>query len=155
MRVSALLDSSTIVIGPPWTTFEDTVRGLADALAAGRRIPATLTEEVVQAVCEREAISSTSIVEISVSIPHARVVGVDGVAVALAASPTSLYATEAGVPITITALVLSAPSLAAQHLNVLSALSMLLQSETVRAALRQAASSADAAAVLRELEGPN
>jgi len=154
MRLSSLLDSDTIVVGPQWTTFEATVRGLAGALAAGRRIPAELADEAVQAVCEREAMSSTSIVEISVSIPHARLEGLDGVAVALAASPTSLYSTEAGVPIAITALVLSAPSMAAQHLNVLSALSMLLQSEAVRNALRSAEDGQAAVAVLQRLEGP-
>lgn len=153
MQVSALLHPSGLVIHPQWRTFEEAVRGLIDALVAGRRIPESITEGAVVAVTEREELASTAIVEIGVSIPHARVPGVGGVVVALAASPTSLYSAMTGVPISIMALVLSAPDLAGEHLNALAALSMLLQSTSVRRALREAADADAAFAIIRALEG--
>jgi mannitol/fructose-specific phosphotransferase system IIA component (Ntr-type) len=55
----------------------------------------------------------------------------------------------AGVPITIMALVLSAPDRAAEHLNVLGSLSLLLQSEELRYGLQQAKNAGEAFAILQ------
>jgi len=137
MRVSeALVDPA--VIRPAWRTFEDAVSGLVDHLVAGGRLPRELAAEAVRRIREREAIAGTAMVDIGVSIPHARLEGIDGIIAAIAVSPDGVYEIAHGLPISIVVLVLSSPSLTGEHLNFLSALSLLLQSARVREALRAA-----------------
>lgn len=152
MRAAALIESGGILLRPPCRTFEESVRALVDLMIGNHRVPATLREPAVRAVCDREAIASTAIVEIGVSVPHARLAGVAGVVAALAASPGGLYYAMAGVPISVMVLVFSAPELTGEHLNVLASVSMLLQSSGVRRALEHAA---DLAAATRILRGEN
>ena len=59
----------------------------------------------------------------------------------------------ARVPITLMALVLSPPDHAAEHLNFLSSLSLLLQSESLRRRLVNATDSDAALTLLREQAG--
>ena len=152
MRISSLLDSGVIAVAPPWSTFQEAVRGLVQRLSESGRLSEDLVHSAVEAVCERERVADTVIVEISVGIPHARVIGVREVLIALAVSPTALYALG-GIPISIMALVLSPPEMAAEHLNALSAFSMLLQSEQVRCQLRTAANGEAALMILQGQEG--
>jgi mannitol/fructose-specific phosphotransferase system IIA component (Ntr-type) len=149
MRVSDALVTSAIIAHSPCTTLRATVASLIDRLVEAGRLPAHLAAGAVAIVLEREAISSTAIVEIGVSIPHARLEGIDGLVAAIAVSPDAVYEVTAGLPISIVALVLSSPSLTNEHLQFLSALSLVLQSERVRNALRHAASAADVARVVR------
>jgi len=79
----------------------------------------------------------------------ARLEGIDGVVAAIAVSPDAVYEVTVGLPIAIVALVLSSSSLAGEHLQFLSALSLVLQSERVRDALRHAASAAEVARLVR------
>lgn len=149
MLISDVIVERGILLGEPCHSFEQSVRGLVDALVAEGRLPSVLREPAVRAVCDREQMSSTAIVEIGVSVPHARLAGIDGVLCALAASPSAVYYAMAEVPISIVALVLSAPDRAADHLNVLASLSVLLHSENVRRSLRRATDAAAALQVLR------
>ena len=153
MQLSAVLDPDGIVVRPPWTTFEEAVSGLVANLVSRGSIPPALQESAVHAVCEREEMASTAMVEIGVSIPHARLAGVHGVVAALATSPKAVYYAMTQVPIPIMALVLSAPDRAGEHLNFLSAISMLLHSESVRAGLQQASDTTAALRFLRAQEG--
>ena len=66
MRVSEILAAGGVVVRPPWQTFEEAVEGLVGALASSGQIPETLCKRAVRAVCEREEMSSTTIVEINV-----------------------------------------------------------------------------------------
>jgi mannitol/fructose-specific phosphotransferase system IIA component (Ntr-type) len=138
MFASEIIDTGGILLHQPCLSFEQTVEALVGVLVERGRIPAALRESAVNAVREREAMASTAIVEIGVSVPHARVAGVHGVVGALAASPAAVYYAMASVPISIVALILSGPDRAGEHLNVLASLSMLLQSDTVRRRLREA-----------------
>ena len=122
---------------------------LVDNLVERELLSPSLRDPAVTAICERELLASTAIVEIGVSIPHARVDGVQGVIGALAASPRAVYYAMAGVPISIVSVILSAPNSSGEHLNVLASLSMLLQSQSVRRGIEQAADAAAALAVLR------
>jgi mannitol/fructose-specific phosphotransferase system IIA component (Ntr-type) len=153
MRVSDIVAAGGLVIQPPWATFEQAVEGLVASLVENAQLRPTLAEAAIRAVCERERLASTAIVEIGVSIPHARIEGVDGLVAAIAGSPTAVYYHMQRVPITLMALVLSAPNRAGEHLNFLSKLSMLLQSESLRFALCHAANRAAALAVLRGQPG--
>ena len=149
MRVSDALVPSAIIPHSPCTTLRATIASLIDRLVAAGRLPAHLAAGAVAVVLEREAVTSTAIVEIGVSIPHARLEGINGLVASIAVSPDAVYEVGAGLPISIVALVLSSPSLAGEHLQLLSALSIVLQSERVRDALRHAASAADVARLVR------
>jgi nitrogen PTS system EIIA component len=153
MRLSEAFEASGVIVAPRWRTFDEAVRGMVAQLIASGQMQATLGERAIQAVCEREATCSTAIVEIGVSVPHARMEGIKGLVAAFATSPTAVYLETAGVPIRIMVLVLSAPELAAQHLQFLAKVSMLLQSESVRRTLLAASDSSAALAILRAREG--
>lgn len=148
MFASEIIDSGGILLQQPCLSFERTVEALVAVLVERGRIPAALRQAAVEAVCEREEMASTAIVEIGVSVPHARVAGVEGVVGAIAASSTAVYYAMASVPISIVALVLSGPDRAAQHLNMLASLSILLQSDVVRRKLREANDASDALAAI-------
>lgn len=152
MRAVEIIEKGGILLAPPCGTFEGAVGALVDTLIANDRLPGAMRQGAVRAVCDREAMASTAIVEIGVSVPHARLEGVTGVIAALAATPTALYYATAGVPISIMVLVFSAPDLVGEHLNTLASISLLLQSPTLRHNVEQAA---DADAALRTLRGTN
>ena len=154
VRVSETLEVGAVVVRPPWHDFEEAVRGLVHELVARGRLPPDMEEEATHAVIEREKMASTALVEIGVSIPHARLDGVNGVIAAVAVSPTAVYYALTTVPITIMALVISSPSAAktGDHLNFLSSLSLLLQSTAVRRALQNAGTPADVLACIRDNE---
>lgn len=152
MRAVEIIEKGGILLAPPCATFEGAVGALVDTLIANDRLPGAMRQGAVRAVCEREALASTAIVEIGVSVPHARLPGVSGVIAALAATPTALYYATAGVPISIMVLVFSAPDLVGEHLNTLASISLLLQSPTLRHNVEQAA---DTDQALRTLRGTN
>ena len=152
MRAVEIIERGGIVLGPPCGTFEAAIGTLVDALIASNHLPSAMREPAIRAVCDREAMASTAIVEIGVSVPHARMAGVNGVIAALAATPTALYYATAGVPISIMVLVFSAPDMVGEHLNTLASISLLLQSPTLR---RNVEHAADPAAALRILRGQN
>lgn len=139
MRVSDALVSSAIIVQPAWGSFDDTIAGLVNQLVAAGQLPRQLGPVAATRIREREAMASTAMVDIGVSIPHARLDGVSGIVAAIAVSPQAVYQVADGLPISIVALVLSSPSLSGEHLNFLSALSMLLQSARFRDRLRHAA----------------
>lgn len=154
MRLSEALTAETIIVEARWATFEDTVTGLVERLVSCGRLPRELATTAVQRIREREAMASTAMVDVGVSIPHARLDGIHGhVAAAIAVSPTQVYEVADGLPISIVALVLSSPEFTGEHLNFLSALSMLLQSARIRERLRKASSAQEAMEVIRSNEG--
>jgi PTS system nitrogen regulatory IIA component len=152
MRTVAAIEKGGILLRPDCRTFEGVVGLLVDALVANQCLEPALRERAVRGVCEREAAASTAIVEIGVSVPHARLDGVPGVVAALAAAPTPLYYAMTGVPISIMVLVFSAPDRVGEHLDALAGVSLLLQSAALRRALEHAA---DPATALRVLRGEN
>lgn len=151
-RVSDTLVSRAIVVHAAWDTFEATVRGLVDQLVDAGALPAALSDEAVRRIREREAIASTAMVDIGVSIPHARLDGITGIVSALAVSPHAVYEVADGLPISIVVLVLSSPKLTGEHLTFLSAASLLLQAEHLRQQLREATSADEVLRLIRRNE---
>jgi len=149
-QVVDILEAGGVVLPRGVLDFEDVVGELVDELVGNGRLRPDLRGRVVSAVVERESLSSTVMVEIGVSIPHARVDGVEGVLGALAVSPTAVYHAMTGVPIAIVVLVLSSPDLAGEHLNVLAGLSLMLQSESLRDDLARARDAERVMALLRK-----
>jgi mannitol/fructose-specific phosphotransferase system IIA component (Ntr-type) len=152
MRVSDALVSGAVVVQPAWETLDDAIAGLVHQLAAAARLPRQLEQAAVARVQEREAAASTAMVDIGVSIPHARLDGVSGVIAAIAVSPRAVYQVADGLPISIVALVLSSPSLSGEHLNFLSSLSLILQSGRIRERLRNAATPDEVVRLIRANE---
>src|SRR5262245_44841460 len=72
MRAVEIIANGGILLAPPCGTFEQAVGGLVDTLIANNRLPDAMRHEAVRAVCDREAMASTAVVEIGVSVPHAR-----------------------------------------------------------------------------------
>lgn len=154
MRVSDVVTVGAVLVQPAWGSFEATIAGMVDRLVACGQLPAALADQAVHRIREREAMASTAMVDIGVSIPHARIDGITGIVAALALSPQAVYEAGDGLPISIVALVLSSPTLTGEHLNFLSALSLLLQSAQVRNKLRHAATAEAALQVIRGQEQP-
>jgi len=152
MRVSDALLSSAIIIRPAWATLDDAIDGLVATLLQAARLPPDLVHAARARVREREAVASTAMVDIGVSIPHARLDGVSGVIAAMAVSPQAVYHVADGLPISIVALVLSSPSLSGEHLNFLSSLSLLLQSGRIREHLRNAGTAEEVVQLIRSNE---
>ena len=153
MRVSDALMDGAIVVQAAWDSFDETVRGLVDHLVSAGQLPSSLAEQAVRRICEREALASTAMVDIGVSIPHARLDSIKGIVAALAVSPHAVYQVADGLPISLVVLVLSSPRLTGEHLTFLSAVSMLLQSERLRRQLRGAASADEVLRLIRGNEG--
>jgi mannitol/fructose-specific phosphotransferase system IIA component (Ntr-type) len=152
MRVSDALVSGAIIVQPAWESFDETIAGLVHQLVVSTRLPSHLADLAIARIREREAVASTAMVDIGVSIPHARLEGVTGLVAAIAVSPHAVYEVGAGLPISIVALVLSSPTLTGEHLNFLSTLSLLLQSARTRERLRNAATAADVLHLIRSNE---
>ncbi|MCX8072339.1 MAG: PTS sugar transporter subunit IIA [Candidatus Binatia bacterium] len=153
MRLAEVLDERAVVVGQSWPDFESTVRALLERLVATAELPADAVEETLASICQRERQSSTAMVDIGVSIPHVRTPAVQRITCALAVAPRAVYEVAFGLPISIVALVLSAHSLATEHLQFLSSLSLLLQSERCRAELKRSSSPAEVLAVVRSHDG--
>lgn len=153
MRVTDVITAGGILVQQSYQTFDAAVRDLVATMVQQGQVPASLEIQAVKAICDREQLASTVIVEIGVSVPHARMEGIQGVVGALATSPTAVYYAMASVPIRIMALVLSAPDRAAEHLNVLGSLSLLLQSEDLRHLLEEAKTAGEAFSILQTRGG--
>jgi mannitol/fructose-specific phosphotransferase system IIA component (Ntr-type) len=152
MRVSEALAAGGVMVRPEWGSFAATVSGLVERLVSSGRLPGQLAGEAVRRIQEREAVASTAMVDIGVSIPHARLDGIDGIVAAMAVSPRAVYQVGDGLPISIVVLVLSSPTLVGEHLNFLASLSMLLQSARFRQRVRNAATAEEVQQLVRSNE---
>ena len=146
MSFVARLRPELIRMAPPWTSFEETIAGLAATLDAARLLPAGSQPAAVHAVRAREAEASTALLDIHVGVPHARLPGLARPLVALGVSPAGFYEAVPTVAIQIVALILSPPRSSTQHLRILSDIATLLRSAELRAALLVAVDAREALA---------
>jgi len=105
--VSEALAFDGMIVDKAWRTVDETVAALVHHLVVGGRLPPALEAAAVAGILSREALASTAMVDIGVSIPHARLEGVDGILGVLAVSRHAVYQVTDGLPISIVALVLS------------------------------------------------
>src|SRR5207249_608447 len=155
MSFVARLRPELIRVAPPWRTFEETIAGLVAVLAGERLLSAAAAPSAIQAVTAREAASSTALLDIHASVPHARLPGITQPVAALATSPHGLYEAVPTVPIQVVALVLSPPTATAQHLTILAGIATLLRSPELRAGLLGARDGHEALRILRAHAGPS
>lgn len=151
-RVSDALPADSVVVQPAWQDLGETIRQLVGQLVTAGRLPAERAAEAVRLIQEREAVASTAMVDIGVSIPHARLEGIRGIIAAMAVSPRAVYDAGNRLPIFIVVLVLSSPALAGDHLSFLASLSMLLQSARFRQRLCNAATPQEVEHLIRANE---
>jgi nitrogen PTS system EIIA component len=137
-------------VAPPWSSFDDTIGGLAALLTANGMLISGSETAAVSAVRARETEASTALLDIGVGVPHARLAGLAESVVALALSTRGLYEAVPTVPIHLAALVLSPPSASRDHLEILASVATLLRSATLRSALLSAADGPSALAVLEQ-----
>jgi mannitol/fructose-specific phosphotransferase system IIA component (Ntr-type) len=149
IRVSEALVAGTVKVRPAWGSFSETISGLVERLVVSGRLPNNLGPAAVQRIHEREAMASTAMVDIGVSIPHARLEGINSILAAMAVSPQAVYQAGNGLPISIVVMVLSSPASAGEHLNFLARLSMLLQSARFRQSVRNAATPEEVQQLIR------
>jgi mannitol/fructose-specific phosphotransferase system IIA component (Ntr-type) len=152
IRVSDALAAGGVMVRPEWDSFAATVSGLVEQLVSSGGLPGRLGAEAVRRIHEREAVATTAMVDIGVSIPHARLDGIDSIVAAMAVSPRAVYQVGDGLPISIVVLVLSSPTLVGEHLNFLASLSMLLQSARFRQRVRNAATADEVQQLVRANE---
>jgi mannitol/fructose-specific phosphotransferase system IIA component (Ntr-type) len=152
IRVSDALPADSVLVQPARGGLGETISRLVGLLVTAGRIPAELAPEAARLIQEREAVASTAMVDIGVSIPHARLEGITGIVAAMAVSPRAVYDVGDRLPISIVVLVLSSPALAGEHLGFLARLSMLLQSARVRQRLRNAATPEEVERLIRAAE---
>ncbi|GIW40709.1 MAG: hypothetical protein KatS3mg076_1286 [Candidatus Binatia bacterium] len=153
MKPSEALRPGALLSGLRFGDLGSVVKALLETLVRAGDLSDRLAEAALRAVLERERVSSTAMVDIGVSIPHARLEGISSVLLALALAPDAVYQAVAGAPISIVALVLSPPDATGEHLNFLSSLSLLLRSEAVRRELCRAESESQVRAIIRKYEG--
>ena len=151
-RVSEALVRGAVLVQPSCSTFNETIESLVDALSHAGGLSPEFAPRAVTQLREREAISSTAMVEINVSIPHTRLDGLDQITAAIAVSPRGVYEVTDGLPISIVVLVLTPRDLVNEHLDFLSGLSHLLQSPQLRRRLQDAGSADEVLFAIRENE---
>jgi mannitol/fructose-specific phosphotransferase system IIA component (Ntr-type) len=151
-RVSEALVRGAVLVQPDCTSFDEIVVSLIDAVTAAGGLPDELRQRAAGQVREREAIASTAMVEINVSIPHTRMDGLEQITAAIAVSPNAVYEVTDGLPISIVVLVLTPSDLVNEHLEFLSALSLLLQSPQLRRQLQHAGTADEVLRAIRENE---
>jgi PTS system nitrogen regulatory IIA component len=140
------------LVQPDFLNFEQAIESLVAAMSDAGGLPAELIEAAAVHVREREAISSTAMVEIGVSIPHTRLDGIERITAAIAVSPSRVYDVTDGLPISIVVLVLTPNDQVSEHLEFLSGLSLLLQSPDLRRQLRDADTMEKVMLAIRENE---
>lgn len=148
MRVSDLIAADAILVRPRWSNLEEGIHDLVALLVERRGLSRALGDAATHAVLERERADSTAIADIGVSLPHARLAGLPQPVAAMGLSPEGLYESTPGVPIFVVTLILSPAKRVEEHLQLLSACSMLLRSDRARGALLGAADSQTAHAAL-------
>lgn len=151
-RVSEALVRGAVLVQPSCANFDETIESLIDALSHTGRLAPDLAPRAVTLLREREAVSSTAMVEINVSIPHTRMDGLDHITAAIAVSPRGVYEVTDGLPISIVVLVLTPNDMVHEHLEFLSGLSLLLQSAQLRRRLQEAGSADEVLFAIRENE---
>lgn len=121
------------LLDAPVATKDELLHALARTIAAGGGT--ALAERIRSAVLEREASVNTYVGE-GVAIPHARLVGFEGIRIAFARSPVGFaYGLETDQPVRIVVMVVGREDLRAEHVHVLGAIARLLEDPERRDAI--------------------
>lgn len=151
MRLSEILREDTIKVPLAGREKYEIIEELVDLLARTDKIRDR--EQVLQAVCDREAVMSTGVGD-GVAIPHGKSEGAPNIVVALgiAENPVDFEAVD-DKPVSLVWLLVGPPGKTGSHLKALSRISRLMHNEQLRQELSAARSPDEAMeTLLREEE---
>jgi PTS system nitrogen regulatory IIA component len=151
MRLSELLNEQSISLAMNARDKEASIKELVSLLESSHGV--NTRGEILSKVLQRESMMSTGIGN-GVAIPHGKTRLLDHLLAACGVSPAGVdFDTMDGEPATLFILLVSPESLRGPHVKALANVSRLLKEESVRNALRSAATPADFLQVLKEAEG--
>ena len=151
MRLSELLNEQSISLTLNARDKEASIKELVQLLESSHGV--NTRGEILSKVLQRESMMSTGIGN-GVAIPHGKTRLLDHLLAACGVSPAGVdFDTMDGEPATLFILLVSPESLRGPHVKALANVSRLLKEESVRNALRSAATPADFLEVLKEAEG--
>jgi PTS system fructose-specific IIA component len=150
MNLREILKPESVLLSLSGTSKEEIIGKLVDALPLSPD-GATVRQEVLRAVLERERVMSTGIGR-GVAIPHAKTSQVEGLmaAVGIAEAPIPFDSID-GKPVKIFFLIVSDPKTTSPHIRALSQISRVLNDRSHKTALEQAGTVEE---VLQALEFP-
>ena len=123
MRLATLLKPGLVLIDPPARSREELFRMFGTAM--GGVLPGAGSEEVVQALLEREAILSTGVGN-GIAVPHGQLPVLDDLVLAASTHPDGLaYPSLDGGPVRLVFCLLGGPESAARHLACLARIARL------------------------------
>lgn len=148
MLLTDLLSPDRVKIPLVGSTKDDLLRELVGALGTD----ASLSEAVLDAVRQREAVLSTGIGN-GVAIPHGKTPGANRLLLAAGVAPQGAeFEALDGKPVQLFFLLVGPESAAGDHVKALSRISRLVQRDSFRRRLVQASSAQDFYAILTEAE---
>ena len=151
MRLSELLNEQSISLTMNARDKEASIKELVQLLESSHGV--NTRGEILSKVLQRESMMSTGIGN-GVAIPHGKTRLLDHLLAACGVSPAGVdFDTMDGEPATLFILLVSPESLRGPHVKALANVSRLLKEESVRNALRSAATPAQFLEVLKEAEG--
>jgi mannitol/fructose-specific phosphotransferase system IIA component (Ntr-type) len=151
MRLSELLNEQSISLTMSARDKEASIKELVQLLESSHGV--NTRGEILSKVLQRESMMSTGIGN-GVAIPHGKTRLLDHLLAACGVSPAGVdFDTMDGEPATLFILLVSPESLRGPHVKALANVSRLLKEESVRNALRSAATPAQFLQVLKEAEG--
>ncbi len=125
---------------------EELFRALSEAVARDRDRP--VGDEIFRAAMERESVVNTYLGE-GVAVPHARLEGFDGFALAIARSPKGFpYGVETSKPVEIVIFLVGSEFQQSEHVRLLAAIATAVKDESLR---RQILTAPDAETLARSL----
>ena len=145
-RLGRLLGPTSLLEIEP-ATKEELLHSLSEAVARDRDFPRP--DLIYRTALEREAVVNTYLGD-GVAVPHARVPGFDGFAIAIARNPRGFpYGVETSEPVQIAILLVGDDSLQNEHVRLLGAIALAVKDHVLHEAILSAP---DAAALGRALD---
>jgi mannitol/fructose-specific phosphotransferase system IIA component (Ntr-type) len=154
MKLNQIVKRAAIVPRLVSAQRDEVVAQLIDALIGAGAADASIRQELVNRVLERERRGSTGFGK-GVAVPHVKHKSVRQISVAVGLAPAGVeFAALDRQPVYIVFLVLSPEDRPDDHLQAMEAVFRHLQKEPFRRFLRQASTADDVVALIEESDGP-
>lgn len=131
---------------------DDAIRALLEQFVAGGALAAEKVEEVFSALVKRELLGSTAIGN-GVAVPHARMDGLDGIAVGFAHCPEGVeFHALDGAPVYEVFLVISSRDHNDEYISVMERITRLVQNQDFRRFVADADEGAQVLELIEEMD---
>jgi fructose-specific phosphotransferase system IIA component len=140
MKINKYLKPSQILMQLTATNKHDVLEALVNVLVAREKIPHEMLKEVLNALLERETLTSTG-VGYGVALPHVKTSAVDQIRIVFGRSTSGVdFDALDGNPVHLFFLILAPAQQTQEYLKVISAISGLMKDDTIRQRLLTAQS---------------